>query len=265
MAEAKGGKFEFGTISGILLGFGAILGGFILEGGALGALILIPALIIVFGGTLATVLIGTSRDIFLKLPKIFMLACFPPKCDAEGTIQIVIDYSTIARKGGLLALESGLGDITNPFLKKMLGLAVDGTSPEVIREIAEIEMSYIAERHNANAGVFGKMGGYSPTMGIIGTVMGLIKTLAEAGEGDSSKLIESIASAFIATLWGVFMANVIWLPIADRLKSIHAEEKLSLEIIIEGVLAIQAGESPSLARTKLCSMLPASKQAVEER
>ena len=264
MAEAKGGKFEFGTIAGILVGLGAIFGSFILEGGALGALILIPAMIIVFGGTLATVLIGTSRDIFLKLPKIFMLACFPPKFSAEGTIQTVIDYSTVARKGGLLALESGLGDITNPFLKKMLGLAVDGTSPEVIREIAEIEMSYITERHNANASVFGKMGGYSPTMGIIGTVMGLIKTLANAGE-DSTMLIKHIASAFIATLWGVFMANVIWLPIADRLKSIHAEEKLSLEIVIEGVLAIQAGESPSLARTKLYSMLPASKQVIEEK
>lgn len=264
MAESKGGGFEFGTIAGLMLGFGAIFGSFILEGGTLGALILIPAMVVVFGGTLATALIGTSKDIFLKLPKFFMLACFPPKYSAEGTIETVIDYSTVARKGGLLALESGLSDITNPFLKKMLGLAVDGTNPEVIREIAEIEMSYITERHNANASLFGKMGGYSPTMGIIGTVMGLIKTLANAG-ADSTMLIKHIASAFIATLWGVFMANVIWLPIADRLKSIHAEEKLSLEIMIEGILAIQAGESPSLTRTKLCSMLPASKQVIEER
>jgi chemotaxis protein MotA len=264
MTESKSGKFEFGTIAGLLLGIGSIFGSFILEGGALGALILIPAMVIVFGGTIAAALIGTPRDIFLKLPKFIMLACFPPKLNVEETIQIVIDYSITARKGGLLALESALGDIKNPFLKKMLGLAVDGTNPEVIRDIADIEMSYITERHNANASVFSKMGGYSPTMGIIGTVMGLIKTLANAGE-DSTMLIKHIASAFIATLWGVFMANLVWLPLADRLKSIHAEEKLILEVMLEGVLTIQAGESPSLTRTKLCSMLPANKQANEER
>jgi chemotaxis protein MotA len=262
MAESKGGKFEFGTIAGLMLGFGAIFGSFILEGGKLGALILLPAMIVVFGGTIATALTGTPIDIFLKLPKFFMLACFPPKVNVEETIQIVVDYSITARKGGLLALESGLSDITNPFLKKMLGLAVDGTNPEVIRDIADIEMSYITERHNTNAGMFVKMGGYSPTMGIIGTVIGLIQTLANAGE-DSITLIKHIAGAFIATLWGVFMANIVWLPIADRLKSIHAEEKVSLEVILEGVLAIQAGESPSLTRTKLYSILPASKQVTD--
>jgi len=262
MAEGKGGGFEFGTIAGIMLGFGSIFGSFILEGGTLGALILIPAMVIVFGGTLAAALIGTPKDIFLKMPKFLMLACFPPKINVVETIQTVVDYSTTARKGGLLALESILVDVTNPFLKKMLGLAVDGTNPEVIREIAEIEISYITERHNANASVFVKMGGYSPTMGIIGTVMGLIKTLANAGE-DATMLIKHIASAFIATLWGVFMANIVWLPISDRLKSIHAEEKLSLEIMLEGVLAIQAGESPSLTQTKLYAMLPAYKQVTE--
>jgi chemotaxis protein MotA len=264
MAEAKGGKFEFGTIAGIMLGLGAIFGSFVLEGGKMGALFLLPAMIIVFGGTIATSMIGTPVDMFLKIPKFLALACFPPKHSIEGTIQTVVEYSTTARKGGLLALESGLTDIENPFLKKMLGLAVDGTSPEIIREISEIEMAGITERHHANANIFAKMGGYSPTMGIIGTVMGLIQTLANAGE-DSNALIHHIASAFIATLWGVFMANLVFLPISDRLKSIHAEEKVSLEVVVEGVIAIQAGESPTLTRTKLYSMLPAKKQITDEK
>lgn len=263
MAESKGGKFEFGTIAGIMLGLGSIFGSFILEGGKLGALILLPAMIIVFGGTIATAMIGTPIESFLKLGKFFMLACFPPKVDAEGTIKTVVELSFSARKKGLLALESELGEIQNPFLKKILGLVIDGTSPEVIREIAEIEMGYIAERHNANANVFAKMGGYSPTMGIIGTVMGLIQTLANAGE-DSNALIHHIASAFIATLWGVFMANLVWLPIADRLKSIHSEENMTLEIILEGTLAIQASENPNLTMAKLYSMLPLSKQKIEK-
>ncbi|CUS83938.1 MotA/TolQ/ExbB proton channel family protein [Candidatus Kryptonium thompsonii] len=144
----------------------------------------------------------------------------------------------------------------------MLRLAIDGTDPETIREIADIEINYITERHMANATVFQKMGGYAPTMGIIGTVMGLISTLANAG-GDPNELIHHIASAFIATLWGVFSANIIWLPIADRLKAIHAEEKVLLEIIVEGVLAIQAGEVPTIIKTKLYSMFPISEQAIE--
>jgi len=262
MAEGKGGKFEFGTIAGITLGLAAIFGSFVLEGGKMGALFLLPAMIIVFGGTIATSMIGTPVDMFMKIPKFLMLACFPPKHSVEGIIQAVVEYSTTARKGGLLALESGLADIENPFLKKMLGLAVDGTSPEIIREIADIEMAGITERHHANANIFAKMGGYSPTMGIIGTVMGLIQTLANAGE-DSNALIHHIASAFIATLWGVFMANLIFLPISDRLKSIHTEEKTSLEVIVEGVIAIQAGESPTITRTKLYSMLPAKKQVID--
>jgi chemotaxis protein MotA len=108
------------------------------------------------------------------------------------------------------------------------------------------------------------MGGYSPTMGIIGTVMGLIATLAAAG-GDPNDLIRSIASAFIATLWGVFMANIVWLPIADKLKNIHHEEHLFMDMIVEGVLAIQAGEIPSVIKAKLNSMLPSGEQEVDAK
>ena len=132
----------------------------------------------------------------------------------------------------------------------------------MLRALAETEVNYVGERHSRAAAIFQKMGGYSPTMGIIGTVMGLIATLASAGE-DANILIRHIASAFIATLWGVFMANIVWLPIADKLKHIHDEEYLFMDMIVEGVLSIQAGEVPSVIKAKLNSMLPAAQQEAD--
>jgi chemotaxis protein MotA len=247
------------VLIGLFAGVFAIFGSFLLEGGNFGALLMIPAMIIVFGGTAAAAAIGTPEHIFFSFPQLMKLAMFPPKKDVQGTIQILTELSSVARREGILALEERARAIENPFFRKMVLLAVDGIEPEVIRELAENEINFISERHLANASLFAKMGGYSPTMGIIGTVMGLISTLANAGE-DANVLVKHIATAFIATLWGVFMANIVWLPISDRLKSIHADEKLFLEIIVEGIASIQSGENPTVTGIKLYSMLPESLQ-----
>ncbi len=252
-------SFDISTIGGILLGVFSIFGSFILEGGTAGALILIPAMTIVFGGTLAAGIIGTSLRNFLKLGKLVLLTIRPPSFKIEQSIDDLVRYATIARREGLLSLEKEVNQISYPFLKKILRMAVDGTERDVIRSISEMEVHYLAERHSQGAGLFQKMGGYSPTMGIIGTVMGLIATLAAAGE-DPNELIRHIASAFIATLWGVLMANLIWLPLADKLRHYHNEERLFMEMNLEGALAIQIGETPSVIRAKLNSMLPSSQQ-----
>jgi chemotaxis protein MotA len=257
-------SFDIGTAGGLTFGIVAIFGSFLLEGGQMGALILLPAIVIVFGGTFATAMIGTSLKGFLGVPKMMMLALFPPKYDVKTTIDNIVRYSTVARKDGLLALEKELESVENPFMKKILRFAIDGTDPEVLRSLAETEVDYITERHTSGGQVLAKMGGYSPTMGIIGTVMGLIATLASAGE-DPNTLIHHIASAFIATLWGVFMANIVWLPLADKLKYIHNEEHLFMDMIVEGLLAIQAGEIPSVIRAKLTAMLPNAEQGEEEK
>jgi chemotaxis protein MotA len=180
----------------------------------------------------------------------------------KETIETIVRYSSIARKEGLLSLEKELDGSPDPFMKKMLRFAIDGTDPDVLRSLAETEVEYAAQRHSQNASIFAKMGGYSPTMGIIGTVMGLIATLAAAGE-DANKLIHHIASAFIATLWGVFMANLVWLPLADKLKHIQNEENLFTQMIVEGILSIQAGEIPSVIKARLNSMLPSGEQEVD--
>ena len=257
-------NLDIGTVGGLLLGVLSIFGSFMLEGGAVGALILLPAMLIVFGGTFGAAMIGTSMKSFMGIGKLFNLALFPPHYGVKGAIDQIVRFSTIARKDGLLALEKELDAIENPFMKKILRFAIDGTDPEVLRSLAETEVSNAAQRHAKSCAIFQKMGGYSPTMGIIGTVMGLIATLAAAGE-DPNLLIHHIASAFIATLWGVFMANIVWLPIADKLKHVHGEESLFMEIIVEGILAIQVGEIPSVIKAKLNSMLPSSEQETEGR
>ncbi len=250
---------DIGTAGGLVFGFVAIFGSFMLEGGRVGALILLPAMVIVFGGTFAAAFIGTSSQDMRKVGSLIRLALFPPQYGAKDTINRIVSFSNTARKDGLLALEKELAQVAHPFMRKILRFAIDGTSPEMLRSIGETEVKYVSERHARGASIFQKMGGYSPTMGIIGTVMGLIATLASAGE-DPNKLIHHIASAFIATLWGVFMANLVWLPIADKLKSIHHEEEIHMDLIMEGILAIQAGEVPTVIKAKLNSMLPASMQ-----
>jgi chemotaxis protein MotA len=253
---------DLATVGGLLFGVIAIFGSFMLEGGSVGALILLPAMVIVFGGTFAAAMIGTSMKNFNRIGKLLSLALFPPQFEVKDAIDKIVKFSTIARKDGLLALEKELEGVENTFMKKILRFAIDGTDPEVLRSLAETEVLNVAERHGQSAAIFQKMGGYSPTMGIIGTVMGLIATLAAAGD-DPNTLIHHIASAFIATLWGVFMANIVWLPIFDKLKYAHGEENLFMETIVEGILSIQAGEIPSVIKAKLNSMLPSSDQQVD--
>lgn len=255
---------EIGTVSGIVVGVASIFGSFLLEGGKMGALILLPAMLIVFGGTIGAALLATDFKRLLGLPKYMMVAIMPPVEDAPAAIEQIVGYATTVRKHSLLSLEKELPKIEAPFLRRILSFAIDGMDPATIRSVAETELNYITERHTANATIFAKMGGYAPTMGVIGTVMGLISTLANAG-GDANALIHHIASAFIATLWGVFIANVIFLPIADKLKVIHGEETMMMELMLEGVLSIQSGEAPAITRAKLESMLPSALQGKNKK
>ncbi len=252
-------NFNTATIGGLILGFASIFGSFALEGGEIDALILLPPIIIVFGGTFAATLIGTSTEKFSTLLHLLKLVFLNQRYDTSKTIEELVRFSTIARRDGLLALEKEIDSMNVPFIKKLLRFIIDGADPHMLRQVAEAELHSISDRHDEGAKIFQKMGGYSPTMGIIGTVMGLIATLAAAGE-DPNQLIRHIASAFIATLWGVLMANLVWLPIADKLRHIHNEEFFQMQLAVEGVSSIQAGEIPSVIRAKLISMLPTKLQ-----
>jgi chemotaxis protein MotA len=255
-------SMDIGMAFGLLFGFLSIFGSFLLEGGQVGALILLPAMTIVFGGTIAAAMIGTPMKVFRKAGTLMRLALFPPRFDVKSAMTNIVRFSSIARKEGLLVLEKESGAIEDLFMEKMVRFLIDGADPEVLRGVAEAETEYVMQRHGQYIAIFQRMGGYSPTMGIIGTVMGLIATLASAG-ADPNTLIKHIGSAFIATLWGVFMANIVWLPIADRLKNINNEERFYMEVITEGILEIQGGEVPTVIKAKLNSMLAKSEQVKE--
>lgn len=254
-------KNRYGTLLGLLLGILSIFGAFLLEGGSFKGLFLLPPLVIVFGGTFSAVIIGFGLDKFRNLFNLIKLAYFPRQYNLKRLINSFVDFSIISRKQGLLAIEKELYKLDYLFPKKLIKYVIDGTDEESLENLAMLEMNAMQERHNSNIFIFTKMGGYAPTMGIIGTVMGLIMALANAGNGDPNILIKNIATAFIATLWGIFSANILWLPIGDRLKKCHLEEKHMMEISLEGVLAIQSGEIPSIVKARLLSLLPQNEQA----
>lgn len=244
---------DIATIGGLFLGIGAVLASFLMEGGHLGALFQIPAMIIVIIGTFGASLITTSFKDVINLPNLFKIILFEKKHNAQQLIDLVYDLAQKSRKNGLLSLEKELKDIQDPFLKKAIQLAIDGFETNKIKEILEIEMAYINERHKVGAAFFQKLGGFSPTLGIIGTVLGLIHALGNME--NSANMAGAIAAAFIATLWGVSMANLFYLPVSDKLKAKHQDEALYLDIICEGVLSLAMGDNPRVIRMKLLSFL----------
>ena len=244
---------DIATISGLILGVGAVVLSYIMEGGHLSAVLQAPAMILVIVGTIGAATMTTSFSLLTNLPVILKIAFFSPRMDPVTTIDEIVRLAEKSRKEGLLSLEKELKAITNPFLKKAIQFAIDGLEQNVLRDLLEIEMSYISERHKAGATFFSKLGGFSPTLGIIGTVLGLVHALGTVS--DASKMASSIAAAFIATLWGIVLANLLYLPISDKLRHRNEEENVLLEIIMEGVCSLATGENPRMIRAKLLGFL----------
>jgi chemotaxis protein MotA len=243
------------TALGIGLSLVAIFGSVIMEGGNIGALFLPAPMMLVFGGTIGAAMAGALMHDVKAMPKHLMRAVTKPAKKPGGQVETIVALSTRARKEGLLALESQVAEIDDPFLRRALEMAVDGTDPDQVGEILGAEIDAKRAADHAAAKFFHDMGGYSPTIGIIGTVIGLVHVLGDLG--DPSSLGGKIASAFVATLWGVMAANIFWFPLANRLKRIAESEAGEMELALEGVLAIQAGSNPRLIAQKLQSMLPA--------
>jgi len=247
------------TLYGILLGALCIFGAFILEGGSYLALFTIPPMIIVVGGTLSATLAGTTVSTFLRIPKLILISLRNPKSDMVSIIDQLVEFNALVRREGYLALRDRLYTVEHNFFRKMLRLSMDGMTMETINKIATSEMNYTSERHHQHISLFKKMAGYSPTMGIIGTVIGLITTLASV-TSNPAELIQHIATAFIATLWGIFMANVVWLPIAERLHTLHNEELRLMTLVLDGITSIHAGVTSTVIRAELVGVLPSNEQ-----
>ena len=247
---------------GIAVAFAGLLLGNIMEGGSPASLINIPAALIVLGGTLGVTLASTSMESFKELPKLYKKAFSTPPPDYRAELDRIVSFAEKARREGLLALDGEVAEIEDAFVRKGMQLVVDGTDPEVVREILEAELDSMASRHKSGAQVFVQAGGFAPTLGILGTVMGLVHVLENLDKPET--LGHSIAGAFIATLYGVGSANVVFLPIGNRLKVIAAQEQEVKTMIIEGVLAVQAGENPRLIADRLMTFVPPGQREADE-
>lgn len=237
------------SMTGILLAIVAILGGNVLEGGHMSSLVQLTAFVIVAGGTLGAVMVQTPIATFVRSMKIAVWVFVPVKLQPEEAAEKIVNWSNIARREGLLGLEAIAEEEPDQFARKGLQLLVDGSEPEVIRSILEVEIDAREHQDIQAAKVFDGMGGYSPTIGIIGAVMGLIHVMNNLA--DPSKLGGGIATAFVATIYGVGFANLLFLPMANKLKSqVHSQTQFR-EMIVEGVISIAEGENPRNIETKL--------------
>ncbi len=244
---------DIATIIGLLLAWGALIGSLLMEGGQLRALVNIPAALLVFGGTLGAATISFRMNQIMEIPGVLSQAFTDQTQDVGSVIRMLVRLAERARREGLLVLEEECRRIPDPFLQKGVRLAIDGTDPDLIREILSTEIHFLQTRHRSGEAIFTTLGGFAPTLGIIGTVMGLIHMLANLS--DPGKMGPLIAGAFIATLYGVSSANLVFLPIANKLKSRSADEVLLREVIVEGVLAIQSGDNPRIVDEKLKAYL----------
>jgi chemotaxis protein MotA len=254
MAKAKSSKPDLGSFGGLVLAAGGIVGGLLLEGGELGDITQITAAIIVLGGTLGAVMITTPlvtlRGAARQLGRVF----FEKRPMTEVLVDQLIEYATTARKNGLVALEKEAEIVSDPFLKKALILAVDGTDIQDLRKMLEVDILLEEHHAEAEAKVYEAAGGYAPTIGIIGAVMGLIQVMKNLSDID--KVGHGIAVSFVATVYGVAVANILFLPVAGKIKARAQQESQTKEIILEGVVGIVEGLNPKLIRSKLQSYLP---------
>jgi len=243
------------TLPGLVLGIGALVASVILEGGSLSALLNVPAAVLVFGGTIGVTMVSVPFDVIVGIPKFVPQAFFSKLPEPREIVETFVTLADKARREGLLALEQEAPQL-EPFARKGVLLVVDGSDPSLVREVLEMEIEATEQRHKSRYSMLATMGGFAPTMGIIGTVMGLVNVLSHLE--DPSTLGHSIATAFIATLYGVASANVLWLPLGEKLKHKSAEETWLRELTVEGILSVQSGDNPRIVRQKLEAQLPPS-------
>ncbi|MFO7171552.1 MAG: MotA/TolQ/ExbB proton channel family protein [Bacillota bacterium] len=246
------------TLIGILAGTFLLLWA-IGSGGSVLAYLDLTSAAITLGGTLAATLIHYPLPQVLSVLRVAKNAFVTRSEDPEETIRILARFADQARREGLLALEDALENLEDPFLRKGLQLVVDGTDPELVRNILETDLAALEERHRAGAGIFEAMAQYAPAFGLVGTLIGLINMLRSLE--DPASVGRGMAVALLTTLYGAILANLFCLPIAGKLKARSAEEILNRQIMVEGILAIQAGDSPRIVEEKLRAFLPPSAQA----
>jgi chemotaxis protein MotA len=242
------------TLIGVGIAFGAIFLANMLEGGSPTAMFMLPPMLLVFGGTFGVSMAGGLLKDTISLPAAVKRAMTTKVTPADESVTVLVGLAEQARRNGLLALEEQAREIDDPFLKEGVELLVDGTDPEELREILEAKVDAKRAGDKSAAKLFGDMGAYAPTIGIIGTVLSLVHVLENLDK--PAELGHMIGAAFLATLWGVLSANVIFLPMSTKLKRISELEVRQMNLLIEGLASIQAGSNPRIIEQKLRAFLP---------
>lgn len=249
-------------IIGLVLGAICIMLALILKGASVAMLLNGEVAVIIFGGMIAAVLSSYTMADIKRLPKVMKVLMSNEEPDLNGTIEKLVELSNIARREGLLALEAPVNELDDPFMKQGLELVVDGAEAEQIRDLMESEVDAMETRHHRMSGLFKTAGATSPTLGVMGAAIGLIGALGNLS--DINKLGPMIASAFVATIFGIFMGYLVMMPFATRLEAKNEEEVLLKTLIIEGVMDIQAGHSAKVIEQKLYAQIPPEKRKVSE-
>lgn len=254
------------TIIGLVLGFVALLVGMILKGAPLGALISNPAAyVIILVGTAASVCVAFPMKDLAKIPKLFKIVFVEPKLLPKmDVIRLFMEWASITRREGLLALEARVEEIEDPFLKNGMRMIIDGNDQEFVRDVLLEDISATEDRHKGGAAIFSQAGMYAPTLGVLGAVIGLIAALGNLSEME--KLAHAVAAAFVATLMGIFTGYVLWHPIANKLKRLSKREIELRLMMVEGLLSIQSGVSTTAIEQKLAVFLtPTERAALAEK
>lgn len=256
---------ELSTLIGLLLGFIAVGVGMILKGASLTALINPAAILIIIVGTIATIFTGFPMEDIKRIPKLFKIMFTKPKTiSKKELVKQFAEWTTVSRREGILSLENRVEEIDDDFLRKGMGMAIDGNDAEFIRDVLSEDIAAMEERHRDGALVFTQMGTYAPTLGVLGAVVGLISALSNLNEVE--KLGHLISAAFVATLLGIFTGYVLWHPMANKLKILSRREAELKRMMLEGILSIQAGDNVNAIHNKLFAFLSAKerKELTEE-
>jgi len=243
---------DLGTVIGIVLIF-ALLGSAMAMGVGIGAYIDVPSALIVIGGSIGALMISFKPNQMKQFTKIFMIAIKPPQTDVPELIKKLVEFATKARKDGILALEGDVNSEENEFLKKGLSMAIDGSEPDTIRDLLEIEMQQTNTRHKVNGSIFNQWGGLAGAMGMVGTLIGLVAMLLNMA--DPSAIGPSMAVALLTTMYGAIIGNVFGTPIYNILTVRNEDETLVQEMILSGIMSIQSGDAPRVLEAKLLSYL----------
>jgi len=253
---------DIGTVLGLVVAIAAIAISIVLGGGNPAALINIPSIFVVFGGTTGAIICAFPLARVLKLHTVVLKSVFGDAQDPAETIRDLVRYAEVARREGILSLENMINEMKDPFIVRGIKMAVDGTDPELIKTIMDTELEALMERHSEGKKILDNMGKYAPAFGMIGTLMGLIFMLQNMD--DPSAIGPGMAVALITTMYGAIIANVVTGPIADKLAAKDSEEVMIKTIIIAGVMSIQSGDNPRVVESKLLTYLPPSQRLAFE-